>query len=245
MIPFFRRGESMEVLKIHNVYKRIEKKQILTNIQLTIAAGEIVGLVGPNGAGKTSLMKLIAGYNLPSEGSIEICGHHVIKDHSSAMSEASFLVESPGLYPNLSGKRHLEMFCDGRGISRDAIHEVGDFIDFESQLSDKVKTYSIGMKQRLALALCWVADPKLLVLDEPVNGLDPDGIMLLREKLQLIASRGSAVLVSSHLLEELQKVTTRIVFINGGEILGEETAEDYEGLEKKYLRYFSNAGKEQ
>lgn len=228
----------MDILNICHVSKKIGKKLILQDIQATLSSGEIVGLVGPNGAGKTSLMKLIAGYNFPSQGSIEICGHNVATEHGSAMAHSSFLVESPGLYPNLSGKRHLEMVCRSHGISTDLIRSVMDFIDFDSQLNDKVKTYSVGMKQRLALALCWITNPKLLVLDEPVNGLDPEGIVLLRNRIESIAADGTAVLVSSHLLDELQKISTRIIFIDGGEILGEEKANGYEGLEKKYLTYF-------
>ena len=232
------------VLQAEHIFKTIGKKKILDDVSLSIMPGEIVGLVGPNGAGKTSLMKLIAGYNFPTAGTIAIEGHNVEKNHAAAMKVAAFLVEEPGLYPNLSGRKHLEMVCDSRGISHDAIQSVADFLNFESQLKNKTKTYSIGMKQRLGLALCWVSAPTLLVLDEPVNGLDPDGIFLLREKMQKAADGGAAVLISSHLLSELQKVATRFVFLRQGKVIGENAGENFEELENYYRHLFAEGGGE-
>lgn len=234
----------IEAVKIKHVSKKKQNRWILQDISLSIQPGEIVGLVGPNGAGKTSLMKLIAGYDLPTKGNIAIYGHDVIKDRVGAMEDSAFLVESPGLYHSISGLRHLEMFCDGRSIPRQSIHTVMDFLNFPSQLKDKVRTYSVGMKQRLALALCWLGGTGLIVLDEPVNGLDPEGILLLRSKIQEAADKGVSVLVSSHLLDELQKVSTRVVFIQKGKLIGDMSADDAGQLEQEYLRLFSVPGKE-
>ena len=231
-------------LKVDNVSQKKSKRWILQDISLRIQPGEIVGLVGPNGAGKTSLMKLMAGYDLPTKGKISIYGHDVVKDRVGSMGDATFLVESPGLYQSISGKRHLEMFCDSRCIPRETIETVMDFLNFPSQLQDKVRTYSVGMKQRLALALCWLGGTGLIVLDEPVNGLDPDGIVLLRKKIQDVSSKGVAVLVSSHLLDELQRVSTRVVFIQNGKLIGDKDAHDAGQLEQEYLRLFSTPGKE-
>lgn len=221
--------------------KRIGKKDILSDITLATTPGEIVGLVGPNGAGKTSLMKLIAGYNFPTAGSIRICGHDVRKEHVAAVREAAFLVEGPGLYPGISGQRHMEMFCDARGIPREKIQTVSDFLNFAPQLKNRTRTYSLGMKERLGLALCWVSSPKLMVLDEPLNGLDPDGIFLLRRRLEQVTKGGTTVLISSHLLDELQKVASRIVFIKAGRLIGDETTDNLEKLEDTYRSLFPEA----
>lgn len=255
----WRRGITMEtILEVKGVTKKIKNRKILDNVTLHIDSGEIVGLVGPNGAGKTSLMKLIAGYNFPTVGTIEICGHDVGREHAAAMREAAFLVENPGLYPELSGRQHIHMVCDSRGIDRSSIEDLTDFLDFPKQLDDRVKTYSIGMKQRLGLAMCWAVQPKLLVLDEPLNGLDPDGIFLLRKRVEEAAVQGTAILISSHLLSELEKTATRFLFLRQGKIIGEESvntvfpkglsaeisltedaaSESSDGLEERYRELF-------
>lgn len=246
------------VLKVEEVTKKIKNRKILDTVTLHINSGEIVGLVGPNGAGKTSLMKLIAGYNFPTAGTITICGHDVGRDHAAAMKESAFLVENPGLYPELSGRQHMYMICDSRGIDRRTVENLSDLLDFPKQLDDRVKTYSIGMKQRLGLAMCWAAQPKLLVLDEPLNGLDPDGIFLLRKRIAEAAAQGTAVLISSHLLSELEKTAMRFLFLREGKIIGEESvntafskdfsagisltedteSESRDGLEERYRELF-------
>lgn len=228
-----------DILRVENVSKTIGMKQILQKVSLSIAPGEIVGLVGPNGAGKTSLMKLIAGYNFPDEGKITICGQDVGSAHAAAMKNAAFLVEEPGLYPQLTGRQHLHMVCDTRGIPRTEIEKLSDLLNFEKQLDNRVKTYSIGMKQRLGIALCFAAQPQFLVLDEPLNGLDPDGIFLIRERMKEASEKGMAILISSHLLTELQKVASRFVFLHHGEVIGESGEESEEALENKYRSLFS------
>ncbi len=227
------------VLEVRDVSKKIGKKLILDHVSFSIEPGEVVGLVGPNGAGKTSLMKLIAGYNFPTGGSISICGYDVKRSHAEAMRLSSFLIEEPGLYPQLSGKKHVQMVLDSRNFSRDQIDSLSDLLNFGSQINNRTKTYSIGMKQRLGLALCWAARPALMVLDEPLNGLDPDGIFLLREKIELAAKNSTAILISSHLLSELQKSATRFVFLNHGKVVGTGNAGDQDELEKTYRRLLS------
>lgn len=226
------------ILEVQKVSKRVGKKQILDDVSFSLAEGEILGLVGPNGAGKTTLMKLIAGYNLPTHGAVQICGHDVIREHDKAMREAAFLVEEPGLYPQLSGRDHVRLVLDSRGLPRQNEEALSDLLNFPEQLDKKVRIYSIGMKQRLGLALCWAAQPKLLVLDEPLNGLDPDGIFLLREKMEQARSEGAAVLISSHLLSELQRVATRFLFLDHGRIVGAGSGGDFVELESQYRRLF-------
>lgn len=234
----------MTVLNVQTVSKRFGKKEILKGISLSVESGEIVGLVWPNGAGKTTLLKQIAGFQFPSSGKITVCGFDTARDHENAARHMACLIEAPGLYPNVSGRRHLEMFCAARGVPEAVIGEVADFLNFQNQLSARTRTYSVGMKQRLGLALCWVSRPDLLVLDEPLNGLDPDGIFLLRGRIEKAAAAGAGVLLSSHLLDELQKVATRIVFIRKGEIAGEFRSGDADALERRYRELFPASGKE-
>ena len=160
----------MTVLNVQTVSKRFGKREILKGISLSVESGEIVGLVWPNGAGKTTLLKQIAGFQFPSSGKITVCGFDTARDHENAARHMACLIEAPGLYPNISGRRHLEMFCAARGVPEAVIGEVADFLNFQNQLSARTRTYSVGMKQRLGLALCWVSRPDLLVLDEPLNG---------------------------------------------------------------------------
>ncbi len=232
----------MNTLVLNEVSKKIGKKQILNKVSLTLKSGEIVGLVGPNGAGKTTIMKIITGLSLPTQGSISVCGTDMKDDKVKALENIGFLVEEPGLYRNISGKKNLEILMDIRNINKDNLAYVADLLNFDKQLKNKVKTYSIGMKQRLALALSFIMKPKLLVLDEPLNGLDPDGIFLLRDKVKEIASTGTSVLISSHLLGELEKVADRIIFIKQGNIIIPDENSDNTNLEELYSDLFLNRG---
>ena len=227
------------MIEVNNLVKRYGNHTAVDHLSFKIEKGKIYGFLGPNGAGKTSLMKLIAGYNFPDEGKITICGQDVGSAHAAAMKNAAFLVEEPGLYPQLTGRQHLHMVCDTRGIPRTEIEKISDLLNFEKQLDSRVKTYSIGMKQRLGIALCFVAQPQFLVLDEPLNGLDPDGIFLIRERMKEASEKGMAILISSHLLTELQKVASRFVFLHHGEVIGESGEESEEELENKYRSLFS------
>lgn len=225
------------LLELENINKNIRKHKILQNVSLQVAPGEIVGLVGPNGAGKSSIMKLAAGFSLPSGGSVRINGHDVRKERPKALEKAVFLIEGPGLYSSLTGTRHLQMMCEERGVPYEPA-SVAEMIPFARQLNDRVHTYSMGMKQRLALAICWAVRPALFVLDEPVDTLDPDGIFVLRKWIQSSAEKGAGFLISSHLLDEMAKTATRILFIRKGEIVKETDAVSSEELEQTYLDVF-------
>lgn len=231
------------LLELQNINKTIRKRQILKNVSLHIGPGEIVGLVGPNGAGKSTVMKIAAGYSLPTRGSAQINGYDVQKKRPKAMEKAVFLIEGPGLYGHLTGTQHLKMVCEERGVPYDPA-AVADIVPLGKQLNERVRTYSMGMKQRLALALCWAVKPSLFVLDEPTNALDPDGIFLLRKRVQEAAESGAGVLISSHLLDEMAKTANRILFLRSGEIVGESASVHGEELERIYQEKFSNGGTE-
>lgn len=231
------------LLELQDISKTIRKRKILQNISLQIRPGEIVGLVGPNGAGKSTIMKISAGFSLPTRGSVRINGFDVQKERPRALKKTAFLVEGPGLYNSLTGTQHLKMVCEERGVPYDP-EAVADIVPLGKQLNDRVHTYSMGMKQRLALALCWAVRPSLFVLDEPTNALDPDGIFLLRKRVQETSESGAGVLISSHLLDEMAKTANRILFIRGGEIIWESAAVHGEELERIYQEKFPNGGAE-
>lgn len=231
------------LLELKDVTKVIHKHRILQNVSLQVKPGEIVGLVGPNGAGKTSAMKIAAGFTYPTQGGAKVCGHDVHKERPAAMRESAFLIEEPGLYKSMTGRQHLKMVCEERDVAYDPA-ETEDIANLGKQIDDKVRTYSIGMKQRLGLAICWAMHPKLFVLDEPTNGLDPDGIFLLRSKIREAAAQGAGFLVSSHLLDELAKTADRILFIKKGELVWESAASDGDALEQAYREQFGGAAAE-
>ncbi len=231
------------MLELEKISKTIGKREILRGVSLRVGPGEIVGLVGPNGAGKSTLMKIAAGFSFPTAGSAKINGHDVQKERPQALEKAVFLIEGPGLYGNMTGTQHLKMACEERGVPYDP-QAVSDFVPFEKQLGSRVHTYSMGMKQRLALALCWAVKPDLFVLDEPTGALDPDGIFLLRKRIQEAAQAGAGILISSHLLDEMAKTATRILFLRQGEIVGESAAVGGDELEQIYREKFAASGPE-
>lgn len=228
-------------LELRHVCKTIGKREILKNIDLQVAPGEIVGLVGPNGAGKSTMMKIAAGFSRPTEGFAAVNGHDVQKERPKALEKAVFLIEGPGLYNGLTGTQHLKMACEERGVRYDP-EAVADIVPLGKQLNDRVRTYSMGMKQRLALSLCWAVQPNLFVLDEPTNTLDPDGIFLLRNRIQASVESGAGVLISSHLLDEIAKTAGRILFIRRGEIVSECASVDGDELEQIYQKTFFSDG---
>lgn len=208
------------ILEVNNLYKSFSKKQIIKKVSFNISEGEIVGFVGPNGAGKTTTLKLITNLIYPDKGEILINGYNVLKDRVKALSNIAAIIENPGLYKNLSGKDNLEFIRRIRNASKDQMNYVINYIGLKDRIYDKVRKYSLGMKQRLALGMCLLSNPKLLILDEPTNGLDPDGTMKFRDLISEISKKQKiSVLFSSHLLSEVEKISDRIIFIKNGEIV--------------------------
>lgn len=209
------------ILEIKNVSKKIGKKQILKDISLEIKEGEIFGFVGPNGAGKTTLIKTMLGLYKQDTGSIKIGDYDVNKDFEKAMSLIGCIIENPEMYDYLSGKDNLLFYSKiSNEMDLEALNKIVKTVKLEDRINNKVKTYSLGMRQRLGLAGALISKPKLLVLDEPTNGLDPLGIKELRDFLKKISKENNmAVFVSSHILSEIELMCDRIAIIDNGEII--------------------------
>lgn len=209
----------MNVLEVKDVYKSLGKREIIKGINFSVKEGEIFGFLGPNGAGKTTTIRMLVGLISPNKGSISIVGHDIKKEREKALKEVGAVVENPELYTYLSGRENLRQIAAIRKIPAGEIDKIVDMVNLTERINDKVKKYSLGMKQRLGLAAALLSNPKLLILDEPTNGLDPTGIMDFREIVKNAAKqRGTAVFVSSHILSEIQQICDTVAFINGGAI---------------------------
>ncbi|WP_066889026.1 ABC transporter ATP-binding protein [Clostridium nigeriense] len=209
----------MKVLEVNNLKKSIGKREIIKNISFSVEEGEIFGFLGPNGAGKTTTIRMLVGLIHPNGGSIKICGYDLNTDTEKALNEVGAVVENPELYKYLSGRENLMQIARIRNISKKEVDETISLVGLENRIDDKVRKYSLGMKQRLGLAASLLSKPKLLILDEPTNGLDPSGILDFREVVKKAAKeKGMAVFISSHILSEVQHLCDRVAFINHGTI---------------------------
>ncbi|ALS22618.1 ABC transporter ATP-binding protein [Paenibacillus naphthalenovorans] len=212
--------EAQLVLSVNDVKKKIGNRLIIKGISFDVYAGEIFGFLGPNGSGKTTTIRMLVDLIRPTEGSIRICGYDVQKEHNEALQYVGCIVENPELYGYLSGWENLEHFARMLpGITDQRIREVVDIVGMDQRIHDKVKTYSLGMRQRLGIAQALLNDPKLLILDEPTNGLDPQGIKELREFIRKLADSGLSLFISSHLLSEIQQMCDRVAIISQGEVI--------------------------
>lgn len=210
----------MPVLKCVNLNKSFGKKHILKDINLEVEEGDILGFIGPNGAGKTTTIKLILGLQTIDSGEVYINGVNIKKDFVNAIKEVGTIVENPDMYTYLSGYDNLKLSANLYGIKKDRILEVVKLVGLENRIYDKVNKYSLGMKQRLGIANAILHKPKLLILDEPTNGLDPEGIKEIRTLLVKLAKKEKmAILVSSHILSELESFCTKITIIKNGKII--------------------------
>lgn len=217
------------VLQIKNVTKKIGSRLIIDDLSLTVYPGEVMGLLGPNGAGKTTTIRMIVGLMSMTKGDIMIQGKSIHKDFEDAISHVGGIVENPEMYKYLSGYKNLVHYARmAKGVSRERIDEVVKQVGLENRIQEKVKRYSLGMRQRLGLAQALLNKPSLLILDEPTNGLDPAGIREFREHLRKLArEEGVAVLVSSHLLSEMELMCDRIAIIQNGKLIGVQTVNEF------------------
>lgn len=212
------------VLKIKNLTKVYNKKRVVDGLTLNVEAGQIYGFLGPNGAGKTTTIKMITGLIKKDAGDIVINGIDAVKNHDVAMNYVGAIVEVPSFYEYMSGMENLKLYARLRNIKKEQILKIVKLVKLENKINEKVKKYSLGMKQRLGLAVSLLHSPKLLILDEPTNGLDPEGIRELRELLKKIAHEDNvAVFVSSHLLSEMQLMCDKVAIINNGKIVKVES----------------------
>ena len=218
----------MEILKCDNLKKQIKNKIIVENISFSINRGDIVGFIGPNGAGKTTIIKLILGLMKLSEGTVLINGFDIEKDFIKAIEKVGSIVETPDLYMYLSGYDNLKITANNyKNISKNRMNEVIKIVGLENRIKDKVSTYSLGMRQRLGIAEAIINQPELLILDEPTNGLDIEGIIEIRNLIKNLSQQGMAILVSSHNLTEIDNLCNRIIAIKNGKIIADDTIENF------------------
>ena len=209
------------ILLVENITKSINKKSIVKDISFSIDKGEILGFLGPNGAGKSTTLRMIVGLSKPTSGKIEICGHSITENYIKAMSNIGSIIEGPDLYNYMSGIDNLKMLASmNNGIGEKDINNIVELVELQNRINDKVNTYSLGMKQRLGLAQALINNPKLLILDEPTNGLDPSGINEFRNIVKNLAKeKNISVLVSSHLMSEIELMCDKVSIIKNGTIV--------------------------
>ena len=216
------------MLQIKNLSKRVGKKTIIRNINFEVYEGEVFGLLGPNGAGKTTIIRSIVSLISRTSGTVLIKGIDVSVDFKKTISEVGAIIENPEFYMYMSGMENLKQFArmSRKNISDEEINKIVAKVKLTNAINQKVKTYSLGMRQRLGLAQALIHNPSILILDEPTNGLDPQGMAEFREIIREVSKQGTAVLISSHLLGEIQQITDRFAIIEKGELTHIETMSD-------------------
>lgn len=227
------------ILKCQDVYKKIGKKYILKKISFEVKKGEIVGFIGPNGAGKTTTIKLILGLQKITKGTVEIKGYDIKKDFEKAIYRVGAIIENPDVYTYLTGYENLKIAQEYyKNIPNQRIDEVVKIVGLKDSIMNKVSKYSLGMRQRLGIAQAILHEPQLLILDEPTNGLDPEGIIEIRNLLKkLVFEENIGILISSHNLSEVENICDKVCIIKSGEIIDEKDIKELksQNLEECYI----------
>lgn len=216
----WKEGLNLNVLEVKGLHKKLGKREIIKGLDFSIKEGEIFGFLGPNGAGKTTTIRMLVGLISPNKGTISILGYDLKKNRTFALRDVGSVVENPELYTYMSGRQNLMQLARIYGnISKSDIDEIVELVGLKDRINDKVKKYSLGMKQRLGLAEALLPKPRLLVLDEPTNGLDPSGMIEFRNIIKKVAKeKHTAVFISSHILSEIQQLCDTVAFIDDGKI---------------------------
>ena len=215
------------IVSTQRLTKTFGPRTAVDAVDLTVRRGEVYGFLGPNGAGKTTTLRMLLGLVRPTSGRATV--HGLPPGDPVAVARTGSLVEGPGFYPYLSGRENLRVLARYRGLGDREVDRVLERVDLSERGGDRFKTYSLGMRQRLGVAAALLGDPDLLVLDEPTNGLDPAGMADIRALLVDVAAGGQTVLLSSHLLAEVQEICDRVGIISGGRLLVESTVADLRG----------------
>lgn len=218
------------MIQTNGISKRYGKSTVLDNVSMHVPKGSIYGFVGKNGAGKTTLMRIISALNSPTSGSYSLNGiDFKSKDIKGVRRKIGAVVETPSIYLDMTAKQNLRLQYKMHGIKPDGLQDLLNLVGLPDTGKKKAKNFSLGMRQRLSIAFSLISDPELLILDEPINGLDPEGIKDVRELLyKLNTERGITILISSHILDELSKLATHYGFIDGGRMIKEMSAEELE-----------------
>lgn len=233
------------ILKCENLNKKFGKKQILKNVSLEVNEGDILGFIGPNGAGKTTTIKMILGLQSIDSGNVCINNYNIKKEYEKAIEKVGAIVENPDLYMYLTGYENLKLIQNlYKNVSKERINEVVKLVKLNTRINDKVSKYSLGMRQRLGIAAALINKPNLLILDEPTNGLDPEGIKELRDILKKLAQKENVgIIISSHNLSELESFCNKIVIIKNGEIVEENKLSNFKKIEESYIIEVDNITK--
>ena len=223
MVEYVKGSDVMNetALEVRSLTKKIGSTTIVNDVSFSVKKGEIFGLLGPNGAGKTTIIRMIASLINRSNGQVIINGHDLDQDFEGAMHDLGAIVENPEFYKYMSGRKNMIHYARmaKEKITAERINEVARLVKLDHAIDKKVKTYSLGMRQRLGVAQAVLHRPQLLILDEPTNGLDPQGIREFRDYLRQLANEGIGVLISSHLLSEMQLMCDRFAVIEKGKLI--------------------------
>ena len=225
-----------KILECQNLCKSFGKKQILKDVSFEIDEGDILAFIGPNGSGKTTTIKLILGLQNIDSGSVKINGYDVEKDFVKSIEKVGAIVENPDTYMYLSGWQNLKLVANlYKGVTDDDLKAIVQTVGLENRIHDKVSKYSLGMRQRLGISRALINNHNLLFLDEPTNGLDPEGIKDLRILLKRLAKEGMGILISSHNLAELESFCNKVLIIDNGVILEKSEVKKFKDNDNKYL----------
>ncbi|EHB5054276.1 ABC transporter ATP-binding protein [Enterococcus faecalis] len=227
------------IIETKNLTKMYGDQKSVSNLNIHVRKGKIYGLLGRNGAGKTTTMKMLLGLTLPSSGQALLFGENIQINSKKILPRIGSLIESPGFYPNLTGTENLKLFGRMRGVSKkDAVKQAMEVVGLPFNDRKLFSEYSLGMKQRLAIALAIMHDPELLILDEPINGLDPIGIAEVREFIRSLSEeQGKTIIISSHILPEIALLADDIGIIHEGLLIEEGSLSDLEEKNNKYIHF--------
>ncbi len=227
--------ENMTVVETNGLTKRYGSGVLaVDSVEMSVRRGEVYGFLGPNGAGKTTTLRMLMGLIRPTSGMATVAGH--APGDPAGLAKIGSLVEAPGFYPYLSGRENLKVVADFAGVNHKRVEEVLDIVELTSRAGRKFGTYSTGMKQRLGVAAALLKDPELLILDEPTSGLDPQGMAEMRKLIKDIGQGNRTVLLSSHLLAEVEQICDRVGVISGGKLVTQSTVQDLLGDEGVLVR---------
>jgi len=225
------------IVRTNQLTKTFQGQEVVSNVSMNIRKGEIYGFLGPNGAGKTTVMKMMTNLVKPTSGEIEVFGEKLTPDSYRLLGRMGTIIEYPVFYDKLTARENLELHCEYMGYyNKKAIDEALELVNLIDTGKKKVKTFSLGMKQRLGIARAITTKPELLIFDEPINGLDPLGIKELRDVFRMLCKEyGTTLLISSHILGEIEQIADTIGVIQGGRLLREITMDDIRGETTNYI----------
>jgi ABC-type multidrug transport system ATPase subunit len=230
------------VLHLQNLTKKYGERLVVDDLSLDIHRGDIFGFLGPNGAGKTTTIRMLFGLITATSGNVTILGKSLKTERAQILPRVGALIETPALYLYMSGRDNLRAVASSLGgVPNTRIDAVLDIVGLRGRQKDRVRTYSLGMKQRLGVAMALLQDPEILVLDEPANGLDPAGIVEMRDLMHNLSAEGKTVFISSHILSEVQQICTRVAIISQGKLITETTIEELLKGEGKFSVQMENA----